>query len=33
MPHPERVVEPAVGGTDGRHFFTAIAERMAEVAE
>ncbi len=32
MPHPERVVDPVVGGTDGRHFFTAIAERMAQVA-
>jgi phosphoribosylformylglycinamidine synthase len=32
MPHPERVVDPVVGGTDGRHFFTAIAAKMAEVA-
>ena len=29
MPHPERVVDPLSGGTDGQHFFTAIA-RMAE---
>lgn len=32
MPHPERVVDPAVGGTDGQAFFTAIARRLAEVA-
>jgi len=32
MPHPERVVDPAVGGTDGRAFFTAVAKRLAEVA-
>jgi phosphoribosylformylglycinamidine synthase len=32
MPHPERVVDPAVGGTDGQSFFTSIARRMAEVA-
>ena len=31
MPHPERVVDPAVGGTDGTAFFTAIAGRLAEV--
>ena len=31
MPHPERVVDPAVGGTDGVAFFTAIAGRLAEV--
>jgi phosphoribosylformylglycinamidine synthase I len=32
MPHPERVCDPAGGGTDGRAFFTAIATRLAEVA-
>jgi phosphoribosylformylglycinamidine synthase len=32
MPHPERAVDPATGGTDGQTFFTAIAKRLAEVA-
>jgi len=32
MPHPERVVDPALGGTDGQAFFTAIVRRLAEVA-
>ncbi len=32
MPHPERVCDPAVDGTDGQAFFTAIARRLAEVA-
>ncbi|MDO8880579.1 MAG: phosphoribosylformylglycinamidine synthase subunit PurQ [Coriobacteriia bacterium] len=32
MPHPERVVDPVSGGTDGQHFFTAIAQRLAEVS-
>jgi phosphoribosylformylglycinamidine synthase subunit PurQ / glutaminase len=32
MPHPERVVDPASGGTDGQPFFTTIAERIARVA-
>ena len=27
MPHPERVVDPLGGGTDGQPFFTAIARR------
>lgn len=31
MPHPERVVDPAVGGTDGQAFFTTIVRRLAEV--
>jgi phosphoribosylformylglycinamidine synthase len=31
MPHPERVVDPVSGGTDGAHFFTAIVRRVAEV--
>lgn len=32
MPHPERVVDPVVGGTDGQSFFTTITQRMEEVA-
>ena len=32
MPHPERATDPMSGGTDGAHFFTAIARRVAEVA-
>jgi phosphoribosylformylglycinamidine synthase len=32
MPHPERVVEPITGGTDGQPFFTSIVKRLAEVA-
>ena len=32
MPHPERVVDPLSGGTDGTVFFRAIARRVAEVA-
>jgi phosphoribosylformylglycinamidine synthase I len=32
MPHPERVCDADVGGTDGQAFFTAIASRLAEVA-
>jgi phosphoribosylformylglycinamidine synthase I len=31
MPHPERVVDPATGCTDGATVFTAIARRLAEV--
>jgi phosphoribosylformylglycinamidine synthase I len=31
MPHPERVVDPLLGGTDGTSLFTAIAERLEEV--
>ncbi|TDB37886.1 MAG: phosphoribosylformylglycinamidine synthase subunit PurQ [Actinobacteria bacterium] len=31
MPHPERVVDPAVGITDGAVVFTSIARRLAEV--
>ena len=31
MPHPERAVDPASGGTDGQPFFTAIVRRLAEV--
>jgi phosphoribosylformylglycinamidine synthase len=32
MPHPERAVDPAGGGTDGQPFFTTIVRRLAEVA-
>ena len=32
MPHPERVVDPAGGGTDGQPFFTTIVQTLAEVA-
>ena len=32
MPHPERVVDPITGGTDGQPFFTTIARKLAEVA-
>lgn len=32
MPHPERVVEPITGGTDGQAFFTSIVNKLAEVA-
>lgn len=32
MPHPERVVDPLGGGTDGQPFFTTIARKLAEVA-
>jgi len=31
MPHPERVVDPLVGGTDGQAFFGAIVKRLAQV--
>ena len=29
MPHPERVVDPVSGGTDGQHFFTSIVRQVA----
>jgi len=32
MPHPERVVDPISGGTDGQPFFTTIVRTLAEVA-
>jgi len=32
MPHPERVVDPLTGGTDGQAFFTSIVSKLAEVA-
>jgi phosphoribosylformylglycinamidine synthase len=28
MPHPERVIEPAHGGTDGRRLFEALLESV-----
>lgn len=31
MPHPERVVDPLSGNTDGQAFFTAIATQLAEM--
>ncbi len=31
MPHPERVVDPITGGTDGQPFFSAIVRKLAEV--
>ena len=30
MPHPERLYEPALGGTDGRRLFESIAAAMVE---
>jgi phosphoribosylformylglycinamidine synthase len=32
MPHPERAVDAASGGTDGRAVFESVVRRMAEVA-
>jgi phosphoribosylformylglycinamidine synthase len=32
MPHPERVCDPATGGSDGAAFFSTIVRRMTEVA-
>lgn len=29
MPHPERLIEPAQGGTDGRRLFEAVARALA----
>jgi len=29
MPHPERVIEPAHGGTDGRRLFEGLLETVA----
>jgi phosphoribosylformylglycinamidine synthase I len=29
MPHPERLADPALGGTDGVRFFQSLAERIA----
>ncbi len=32
MPHPERVVDPVGGGTDGQPFFTTVVRALAEAA-
>lgn len=32
MPHPERVVDPLTGGTDGQHVFASVARRLQAVA-
>ena len=32
MPHPERAIEPAHGGTDGRRLFASLARSLAEAA-
>ena len=29
MPHPERVVDPALGGTDGRALFQSLIEALS----
>jgi phosphoribosylformylglycinamidine synthase len=29
MPHPERMIEPAHGGTDGRRLFEGLLETVA----
>jgi phosphoribosylformylglycinamidine synthase len=29
MPHPERAVDPATGGTDGRALFQSLIEALA----
>jgi phosphoribosylformylglycinamidine synthase len=29
MPHPERLIETALGGTDGRPLFTSLMEAFA----
>jgi phosphoribosylformylglycinamidine synthase len=29
MPHPERLFEPMLGGTDGRKAFESLLERIA----
>ena len=32
MPHPERLADPALGGTDGRPLFDGLAEALAQAA-
>ena len=32
MPHPERAVDPAHGGADGRRLFTSVMESLAAAA-
>ena len=29
MPHPERAIEPLLGGSDGRPMFTSLLEALA----
>jgi phosphoribosylformylglycinamidine synthase len=29
MPHPERMIEPAHGGTDGKRLFDGLVEALA----
>jgi phosphoribosylformylglycinamidine (FGAM) synthase-like amidotransferase family enzyme len=29
MPHPENLIEPLQGGTDGRRLFESVLERVA----
>jgi phosphoribosylformylglycinamidine synthase len=31
MPHPENLIDPLVGGTDGRKMFESLAESLASV--
>lgn len=31
MPHPERVVDPLAGNTDGQAFFTTVVSQLAEI--
>jgi phosphoribosylformylglycinamidine synthase subunit PurQ / glutaminase len=32
MPHPENLIDPLVGGTDGRGLFTSLADSLAALA-
>jgi phosphoribosylformylglycinamidine synthase len=32
MPHPENLVDPLVGGTDGRGLFESLARALVEAA-
>jgi len=32
MPHPERAIDPAHGGTEGRRLFQAVMEGLAATA-
>jgi len=31
MPHPERLTDPAQGGTDGQPFFAGLMDQIAKV--
>jgi phosphoribosylformylglycinamidine synthase len=31
MPHPERLADPAQGGTDGQPFFAGLMDQIAKV--